>query len=196
MKQLAKYFSLFILLIIYSFQVNAAPETFILDNKHTYVLWSIEHLGFSTQYGKWYASGKLILDQDNPSQSKVDVTINVADMVTGVPELDEHLKSKLFFDTKQFPTATFVSNKVTPTGKDTATVDGTLTLRGVSRPVVLQVTLNKQGMNPINNKMSAGFTATTAIKRSDFGINAFLPALSDTVNIKIGAEAYLDKKAG
>ncbi|ARB91141.1 YceI family protein [Legionella longbeachae] len=196
MKQLLKYFSLFILFSISSFQVNAAPETFILDNKHTYVLWSIDHLGFSTQYGKWYATGKVTLDQDNPGQSKVDVKIDVADMITGIPELDEHLKSQLFFDTKKFPAATFVSNRVTPTGKETATVDGTLTLRGVSKPVVLQVTLTKKGMNPISNKMSVGFTATTSIKRSDFGINAFLPALSDTVNIKIGAEAYLDKKAG
>lgn len=194
MKQFMKCFSLLILFFIASSPINAAPETFNLDNKHTYVLWSIDHLGFSTQYGKWYASGTLILDQDNPSQSKVDVKINMDDLNTGVPELDKHLKSKLFFDTEHFPIATFISSKVTPTGKDTAMVDGTLTLHGVSKPVVLQVTLNKSGMNPISNKMSAGFTATTSIKRSDFGINAFLPALSDTVNIKIGAEAYLDKK--
>ncbi|WP_392537115.1 YceI family protein [Legionella sp. 227] len=174
--------------------IHAAPETYTLDKNHTFVLWSIDHLGFSTQYGKWYGTGQLILDKDNPSQSKVNVKIDVADMVTGIPELDKHLKSKLFFDTEHFPTATFVSNKVTPKGDNKATVDGTLTLRGVSKPVVLDVTLNKEGMNPISNKMSVGFTATTTINRSDFGINAFLPSVGDKVTLSIGAEAYQDKK--
>lgn len=69
-----------------------------------------------------------------------------------------------------------------------------MTLHGVSKPVVLDVTLNKEGMSPISNKMSVGFTATTSINRSDFGINAFLPSVSDKVNLSIGAEAYQDKK--
>src|SRR3989338_3072148 len=90
----------------------SAPEQFTLDNQHTYVLWSIKHLGFSTQSGKWYASGELVLDKDHPDQSKVDVTIKMADIVTGIPQLDKHLKAKLFFDVDQFPKATFVSNKV------------------------------------------------------------------------------------
>ncbi|MGL5741312.1 MAG: YceI family protein [Legionella sp.] len=184
------------ILFVFSLKAHAAPEIYTLDKNHTYVLWGIDHLGFSTQYGKWYASGQLILDKDNPSQSKVNVKINVADMITGIPELDKHLKSKLFFDTELFPEATFVSTKVDAAGKDTATVDGTLTLRGVSKPVVLQVTLNKEGMNPISNKMSTGFSATTSINRSDFGINAFLPSLADKVNLIIGAEAYQDKKVG
>ncbi|CAM2836954.1 polyprenyl-pyrophosphate binding protein [Legionella steigerwaltii] len=195
MKQILSGLStLLFMAFTFSAPIYAAPETFTLDKNHTFVLWSIDHLGFSTQYGKWYATGKLILDKDNPSQSKVDVKIDVANMVTGIPELDKHLKSKLFFDTEHFPTATFVSNKVTPQGNNKATVDGTLTLRGVSKPVVLDVTLNKEGMNPITNKMSVGFTAMTSIKRSDFGINAFLPSVGDKVDISIGAEAYQDKK--
>lgn len=193
MRPFAKYLPLFVLFSVGSFHANAAPKTYTLDSKHTYVLWSIEHLGFSTQYGKWYAKGTLVLDQEHPNQSKVDVTIDVADMATGITELDEHLKSKLFFDTQQFPQATFVSNKVIPIGKDKATVDGTLTLRGVSKPVVLNVKLNKEGINPISNRESVGLSATTTIKRSDFGMNAFLPALGDTVTIKIGAEAFVDK---
>ncbi|MCW8385708.1 YceI family protein [Fluoribacter dumoffii] len=193
MKQILGSLSL-LLAFTFSVPTYSAPETYTLDKNHTYVLWSIDHLGFSTQYGKWYGTGQLILDKDNPSQSKVNVKIDVADMITGIPELDKHLKSKLFFDTAQFPTATFVSNKVTPKGDNKATVEGTLTLHGVSKPVVLDVTLNKEGMSPISNKMSVGFTATTSINRSDFGINAFLPSVSDKVNLSIGAEAYQDKK--
>lgn len=195
MKQFGKYlFSL--IFFISAASVNAAPATFTLDNKHTYVLWSINHLGFSTQYGKWYANGTLTLDKEDPSKSKVDVTINVASISTGLPELDEHLKSQLFFDTAKYPTATFVSTKVIPAGKDSATVDGTLTLHGVSKPVVLKVTFNKEGMSLITNKMTVGFTATSTINRSDFGITTFLPAISDQVHLTIGAEAYLDKKEG
>lgn len=172
----------------------SAPETFKLDNQHTYVLWSIQHLGFSTQTGKWYVSGELVLDKDHPDQSKVNVSINIADVVTGIPELDKHLKGKLFFDVAKFPEATFVSKKVDVLSDKSAKVEGILTLRGVSKPIVLDVTLNKVGENPINNRNTVGFTATATIKRSDFGMDALLPDLGDEVTLQIGAEAYQEKK--
>ncbi|HDV5708863.1 TPA: YceI family protein [Legionella pneumophila] len=176
--------------------VYAEPQTLTLDNQHTYVLWKVKHLGFSTQAGKWYASGQLILDKDNPQQSKVNVTIKVDDIVTGIPELDKHLKSKLFFDTKQFPTATFVSNRVEVTGKNKAKVYGMLTLHGVTKPIILNVILNKAGINLLNDRETAGFSATTSLKRSDYGIKALIPEVGDDVEIEIEAEAYLDKKYG
>lgn len=172
----------------------AVPETFTLDNNHTYVLWSIKHLGFSTQAGKWYANGQLVLDKDHPDQSKVNATIKIADIVTGLPELDKHLKSKVFFDAEKFPTATFVSDKVQVLNDHSAKVQGMLTVHGVTKPVTLNVTLNKTGINPITNKNSVGFSATTTIKRSDFGMSTLLPALGDEVELQIGAEAYQDKK--
>lgn len=178
----------------FSTATYAAAETFTLDKNHTYVLWSIKHLGFSTQVGKFYATGQLVLDQDHPDQSKVNATIKIADIATGLPELDKHLKDKLFFNQEKFPTATFVSDKVEVLGKDSAKVQGMLTLHGVTKPVTLNVTLNKTGINPISNKNAVGFTATTEIKRSDFGMNTLLPDLGDEVTIQIGAEAYQDKK--
>lgn len=176
--------------------VYAEPQTLTLDNQHTYVLWKVKHLGFSTQAGKWYASGQLILDKDNPQQSKVNVTIKVDDIVTGIPELDNHLKGKLFFDTKQFPTATFVSNRVEVMGKNKAKVYGMLTLHGVTKPIILNVILNKAGINLLNDRETAGFSATTSLKRSDYGIKALIPEVGDDVEIEIEAEAYLDKKYG
>ena len=177
-------------IFVASFCSFATPTQFTLDKNHTYVLWSINHLGFSSQSGKWYASGELTLDKDHPGQSKVNAMINMSDLSTGLPELDDHLKSPLFFDVKQFPIATFVSNEIKNTGKDTADVSGTLTLHGVSKPVVLHVKFNKAGMNPVTNRMSVGFTATATIKRSDFGMKALLPALGDEVQLMIGAEAF------
>lgn len=197
MKQLfARWTSIFVAVFAFSTAVHAAPETFTLDKNHSYVLWSIEHLGFSTQAGKWYATGQLVLDKEHPEQSKADISIHVADVITGLPELDTHIKSKLFLDVDQYPKATFVSDKVRVLGKDTGDISGILTLRGVSKPVVLHVKFNKAGINPITNKMTVGFSATTSIKRSDFGMTALLPALGDTVDLKIEVEASQDKKEG
>lgn len=179
-----------LLFLLFPFTLSAyAAETYTLDPTHSYVLWHINHLGFSTQTGKWMAEGTLELDQGKPANSKVNVTIQMANIVTGVPKLDEHLAGADFFDVKQYPTATFVSDKVTMNGKDKATIHGMLTMHGVSKPVVLNVLLNKMAVNPIDNKMTAGFSATTQIKRSDYGMKSLLPWLGDDVKIDIGVEA-------
>lgn len=169
---------------------SAAVENYTFDTAHTYVLWHINHFGFSNPSGKWYANGTLAFDDAKPQDSKVTVKIDVASLDTGNPELDKHLKSANFFDVKQFPDATFVSNKVTKTGKNSAKVQGLLTLHGVTKPITLNILLNKTGENPITNKMTMGFSATGKLKRSDFGMNSFLPGLSDDVTLNIEAEAY------
>lgn len=189
MKTILKLFAgLFCLMSIAS--ANAAPETYTLDDSHTYVLYHISHFGFSNQAGKWYASGTLVLDETKPQDSKVDVTIKMADLDTGNKELDDHLKGPQFFDVQKYPTATFVSNKITVTNKHAAKVEGMLTMHGVTKPVTLNVTLNQLGENPITNKKTAGFAATADIKRSDFGMLTFLPGLGDDVKLNIEAEAY------
>ena len=193
-RNLVHFITVLLAIVGLSTTTYAESATFILDNQHTYVVWNIKHLGFSNQTGKWYASGQVTLDKEHPEQSKVNATIKMADIVTGLPELDKHLKDKLFFDVQKFPQATFVSNKVDVLSENSAKVQGMLTLRGITKPVTLDVTLNKIGINPISNKNSVGFTATTTIKRSDFGMNNLLPALGDEVALQIGAEAYQDKK--
>ncbi|HAT6979321.1 TPA: hypothetical protein JAN54_13730 [Legionella pneumophila] len=197
MKRNYRHF-IFAILAVFAFSTDiyAEPQTLTLDNQHTYVLWKVKHLGFSTQAGKWYANGQLVLDKDNPQQSKVNVIIKIDDIVTGIPELDKHLKGKLFFDTKQFPTATFVSDKVEVTGKNKAKVYGMLTLHGVTKPIILDVLFNKAGINLLNDRETAGFSATTSLKRSDYGIKVLIPEVGDDVEIEIEAEAYLDKKYG
>jgi polyisoprenoid-binding protein YceI len=170
---------------------QAAPETFQLDPNHTFVLWHINHFGFSNPTGKWLADGTLILDEQKPQDSKVNVNIKVATIDTGIPKLDEHLKSKAFFDVEQFPGATFVSDKVKLTGQDTAKVTGMLTVHGVTKPVTLDVKLNKIGINPITEKKAAGFSAHTTINRADFNMDTLSPGLGDEVKIDIEAEGQL-----
>jgi polyisoprenoid-binding protein YceI len=194
MKQLIVRWSSIVLTTFFPILIHATSGTFTLDKNHSYVLWNATHIGFSTQTGKWYATGTLVLDKEHPEKSSVTATINMADLVTGLPEFDKHLKSKSFFDVEQYPKATFTSNKVMVLGKDKADVTGTLTLRGVSKPVVLHVSFNKADINPINHKMTVGFSATASIKRSDFGMNTLLPSIGDNVDLKIEAEGYEEKK--
>ena len=167
----------------------AKTETYTLDPMHSYVMFHINHFGFSNPSGKWMAQGTLTLDQDQPQNSSVNAIIQVNNIITGISELDTHLKSKLFFDTDKYPTATFVSNKIIMTGKKTAKIQGILTLHGISKPINLNVRLNKAGENPISNKMTVGFTGETELKRSDFGMTTLLPGLGDKVKIDIEIEA-------
>ncbi len=180
---------LLFVLFLFSFNVYAA-EKYIFDSSHSYVEWQINHFGFSHPTGKWYADGSINLDEKNPEKSTVEATIKVGDIITGIPKLDEHLKGADFFDVEKFATATFVSKKVVVTGKKTARVSGILTLHGVSKPVTLNVTLNKLGESPITHKKTVGFMATTIINRSAFGIDKYVPGLSDEVLIHIETEAY------
>ena len=167
----------------------ASEEKYTIDPQHSFVVWRVDHLGFSTQTGKWPANGFIWLDNANPKKSKVAVTVKINSLVTGIPELNQHLQESLFFDSAKYKTATFVSTKINLLSKDTADVQGNLTLHGVTKPITLQVHLNKMGQNPVNDKMSVGFSANTAINRSDFGITGFLPMVGDKVNLVIDVEA-------
>ncbi len=172
-----------------------AAETYNLDPSHTNITWHANHFGFSNPSGKFAKTeGVLTLDEAKPANSKVEVTISTASIVTGIDKFDEHLKSDDFFKVVKFPEAKFVSQKVDLKGRDAAKVTGNLTLLGVTKPITLDVKLNKIGENPINKKKTAGFSASTTIKRSDFGINYALPGVSDEVKIDIESEANLADK--
>lgn len=165
----------------------AASYTF--DPLHSYVEWKVSHFGFSNLSGKWFANGTLNYDAKNPQASFVTATLKLSDIVTGIPDLDKHLKGKLFFNVEQFPTATFVSDKVEMQNQQIAKVHGQLTLRGITKPVTLDVKVNQLGKNPITDKESIGFSANTKLKRSDFGMTTMLPGISDEVLLTIEIEA-------
>ncbi len=185
------HFFAIVLSLFFSKIAFAAPETYNFDPSHSFVTWHISHFGFSNPSGKWNFEGRLTLDEAKPKNSKVDARIDLVNPVTGIAKLDEHLKNNDFFDVEKYPNATFVSNKVDVLGKDQAKVHGVLTLHGVSKPVTLNVKLNKLGINDYSHKKTAGFNATTTIKRSDFGITKYLPGLGDEVKIDIDGEAIL-----
>lgn len=170
---------------------HAAPQAYKLDPNHTAVTWQVSHFGFSNPSGKFMnIDGTISFDEKNFAISGVKAVIPVDKGLSGVPKLDEHLQAKEFFDTVTYPTATFVSTKVEMTGAKTAKVTGDLTLRGVTKPVVLNVTLNQVGPNMMKLP-TIGFSATGTVKRSDFGMTAYLPNLGDEVKIEIESEANL-----
>ena len=175
-------------------QVPGAPDlarvaagSYALDPSHSQVAWSVNHFGFNAVNGLFgVGAGTLTVDPAKPTAARVTVEIPVTSLVTTVPKLTEHLQSAEFFDAAKFPTATFVSTTIAPHGQR-ATVSGTLTLHGISRPVVLDARFGGAGTNPMSKKATVGFEATTTIKRSDFGINAYVPAVGDTVVLHLTA---------
>lgn len=166
------------------------PQKYKFDTAHTDIVWFAKHFGFSSSIGKFVKSeGEIIIDKDAPQKSSVTAKIDTRSMTTGQPKFDDHLKNQDFLHVSKHPTATFKSTKVEVTGKKTAKVHGDFTLMGITKPIILGVTLNKLGTNPFNLKRTIGFTATTTFKRSDFGIKYALPGVSDDVKIHIDMEA-------
>jgi polyisoprenoid-binding protein YceI len=170
--------------------VQAAPVTYTLDPGHTNVLFSWNHFGFSNPTANFGgADGTLVYDEAAPTKSTVSVTLPLTALDTHVPALDEHLKKPDFLDADKYPTVTFKSTKVAAAGKGKLKVTGDLTVHGVTKPVVLDVTVNKVGDHPMLKAPSAGFDATTTIKRSDFGVGAYVPNVSDEIKVRITTEA-------
>ncbi|ESQ81705.1 hypothetical protein AEAC466_20640 [Asticcacaulis sp. AC466] len=177
-------------LALFASAPSFAADVYKLEPTHTSVTFQWTHFGFSHPSGKFMnAVGQVTLDEANPAKSSVEVSFAIDGMNTGVPALDTHLKGPEFFDAAKYPTATFKSTKVEPTGADTAKVTGDLTIHGVTKPVTLTVKLNKKAPHPMMKKDDAGFSATGQIKRSDFGIGAYVPNVSDEIDLFIEAES-------
>lgn len=164
--------------------------TFKIDPSHAHAGFSISHLGFSMQNGQFDTiSGSVTLDPANPANSKVSVTIDANSLDSGWDKRDAHLKNADFFNVKKFPTLTFTSTKVMPTGKTTAKVIGNLTMLGVSKPVTLDIKMNKAGNHPFKkDKFLVGFSGTTTIKRSVWGMTKYVPNIGDEVKIRLEIE--------
>jgi len=161
---------------------------YAVEPDHTQVGFSVLHLGFSRYDGVFSnVSGQLTLDPKSPDAISLDVTVPVNSVRTTSAKLDGELKGDQWLNAGKFPTMRFRSTKVTQSGPSTATVAGELTLHGVTRPVVLKARFVGAGVNPLDRSYTAGFFVTGVIKRSDFGVNAYVPMVSDQVGLTINA---------
>ncbi|EIJ44217.1 hypothetical protein BegalDRAFT_3399 [Beggiatoa alba B18LD] len=167
-----------------------AADTLTIDSTHTFPSFEINHMGFSTQRGRFNSTkGTVVLDTQKKTGS-VDIVIDATSIDTGLAKLEEHLRGEDFFNVEKFPTLTFKSTSVNFKDDKPAFIEGNLTLLGTTKPVTLTVNYFNCGTNPITKKYHCGVDATTSIKRSEFGMSTYVPAVSDEVKISIQAEAF------
>lgn len=173
---------------------TAEAGTYVLDANHVSVVWKVWHMGFSHFAGRFdKISGTATVDPANLAKSGVVITIDASSGDTGIAKLDEELDQKEYFDAEQFPNITFTSTKVevngkTADGKDAGKVYGMLSLKGVTKPIVLDAVFNGHGPTPMFGGERIGFEASGKIKRSEFGFNQGIPFVSDEVDLIIAAE--------
>lgn len=159
--------------------------TYNVDPAHTLIGFRVNHFGFNDYFGIFGDStGTLEIDPANLSAAKVDITIPVNKLTTASAGLTAHMNRADFFETEKYPTAHFVSTKVTIDGT-AAKIEGDLTIKDITKPVILDASFTGVGNNPFNKKLTVGFEADTLIKRSDFGVNGAIPLVSDDVQLGI-----------
>lgn len=167
----------------------AASETYIIEGTHTMPRFEYSHFGYSTQVSRFdKTSGTITLDRAAKTGS-VDVVIDAKSVNTGYPLFNEHIQGEDFFDTAKYPTITFKSKALKFDGDKLASVDGDLTIKGVTKPVTLTVTSFHCMPHPMRKKDACGANSTTKIKRSEFNAGKHAPYVSDEVTLTIPVEA-------
>jgi len=168
-------------------------EKYDIDASHSEVVFGWNHFGFSNPTARFdKIEGSVLLDKADLTKSSISVSLPLESLDTRVAKLDEELKSPDFFDAAKYPTITFKSTKVEKAGENGLKITGDLTIHGVTRPVTLDAKVNKIGIFEIPGVIkaqAAGFDATTVIRRSDFGVTKYVPAVSDEIPVRITLDA-------
>jgi len=168
---------------------QAAPVTYEVDPTHTFPRFSYSHLGLSTQLSRFNkVSGVVILDKEARTAA-VDIVIDTTSVDTGYETFNEHIQAEDFLDTARFPTATFKSTKVRFEGDEPVAIEGDLTIKGVTRPVTLQVTHFVNMAHPMLKNDAIGAGASTVIRRTEFNAGKYAPLVGDEVTLDIALEA-------
>ncbi len=168
---------------------GATAGTYALEPNHAYIAVTYNHLGFSRPVITFDAfEGTVTLDPEDLEAMTIDVTIDIDGIDSGVSVFDGHLKGDKFFNVAEYPVARFTSTAALPESKGHGKIGGDLTIKGITKPVVLDVVLHKAGLNPINKKETIGVSARTTIMRSEFGLGAYAPNVSDEVELTISTE--------
>lgn len=167
----------------------AAPVTYQVDPTHTYPRFSYSHFGLSTQLSSFRKTTGTVTFDAVAKSGQADITIDMTTVNTGLDEFDGHLRAEDFLDTAKFPTATFKSTRVLFDGDKPSSIEGQLTIKGITKPVTLTVTSFTAMEHPMVKKPAIGANAYTVIKRSEFGAGKYAPYVSDDVRIDIALEA-------
>ncbi|MCH7330189.1 YceI family protein [Acinetobacter modestus] len=172
----------------------AAPVDYKIDPTHTATVFSWNHFGFSTPSANFTdIQGTIKVDNAKPANSSVEVTIPLSSVNTNVVALDKEFQEEAWFNAAKYPNITFKSTKVETKDKKHFKITGDLTVKGVTKPVVLDAVLNKQGEHPMAKVPAIGFNATTSFNRSAFGIGNYVPNVGDKITVNITTEATATK---
>ena len=175
----------------------ARAERFAIDPVHTRVAFQVSHAGFSSPIGSFSgAQGTLDFDREDWRGARVEVRIPVATLELGDADWRRRVLDRTFFDAARFPEARFVSTQVEPRGADAALVSGDLTLHGVTRPIQLQVRLNRLARHPLTFRRTVGFSATATLSRKDFGMDNWRSLVGDEVRLLLEVEATRERAPG
>ena len=189
-----KTLSLGLAVAIASSVTLAAPVDYKIDPTHTATVFSWNHFGFSTPSANFNdIQGVIKVDNAKPANSSVEVTIPISSVNTNVPALDKEFQEEAWFNAAKYPNITFKSTKVETKDKKHFKITGDLTVKGVTKPVVLDAVLNKQGEHPMAKVPAIGFNATTSFNRSAFGIGNYVPNVGDKITVNITTEATAAK---
>jgi len=169
-----------------------AADNYTIDPNHTFPVFEVSHLGYSVQHGRFNkTSGNITLDMAGKSGS-VELTIDVASLDMGFTTWDEHMAEEGFFNTAKFPSMSFKSNKLIFKDDKVVAAEGAFTMLGVTKPLTVSVTGFKCGEHPMNKKPMCGANIGGTIKRTDFGMTKYVPAIGDDIKIHVPVEAYKD----
>jgi polyisoprenoid-binding protein YceI len=169
----------------------AQAAEYVIDPSHTYASFEIDHLGFSTQRGQFNRSSGIVAFDPDQKTGRIDIRIDAASLDTGFELRDNILRGEEWFDTRSFPDILFRSQQLLFTEDKLSAIEGTLVMRGEMRPLRLEISRFKCGLNLANRKRGCGADAYASLKRSDFGLNNGLPFIGDEVRLRIQVEAYL-----
>nr|WP_298891493.1 YceI family protein [uncultured Acinetobacter sp.] len=190
-----KTLSLGVCLVLGSTLVQAKAVDYKIDPTHTATVFSWNHFGFSTPSANFTdIQGTIKIDNAKPANSSVEVTIPLSSVNTNVPALDKEFQEEAWFNAAKYPNITFKSTKVETTDSKNFKITGDLTVKGVTKPVVLDAVLNKKAPHPMTKLDTVGFNATTSFDRSAFGIAAYVPNVGDKISVNITTEASVAKK--
>jgi polyisoprenoid-binding protein YceI len=169
----------------------ASPETLVVDSNHTFAHFSYSHLGFSTQQSRFNKTTGTVVYDPEARTAVVDITVDAKSVDTGSDLFNGHIQGPANLDTANFPTVTFKSTDVTFTEDTPTSVDGNLTIKGITKPVVLKITSFKHAQNPMTHTDAIGAMASGMIKRSEFNAGQFVPMVGDDVTLTISLEAQV-----
>lgn len=179
----------------------SAADNYFLDKDHTEFRFYYSHGGVSEQSGEFTSfEGDVVIDEEEPANSSLSVNIDAKSVVAGVRHLDGQLQNSYYFSVKDHPKITFESTEVRKVGSRAAVVQGSLTIRGITKPVILDVELHHKGEHPLGSSLPfykgqwIGIHATALVLRSDFGMDSYIPVVSDRIRIVINAELKQRKK--